>query len=215
MNEHSKLPISEREILNEVPAFIHIRNQQTGQIIWWNEEWVRACHFDEQEFMKDSTACLKRVIHPDDLNLVQFSNEFYQQKTGGYFGGTIRVKFPGTDDWSWLVGISKVIRRNQEGVPLETLAVFVDFTQVLHTELQIKDALHEVLRIRNREMVSKITKREKAIIHLLIKGFSSREIGKHLSISEFTVNTHRRNIMLKLGVKNISELISTAKDIGI
>lgn len=209
------LPVSEIEILNQVPALIHIRNQKTGQITWWNAEWMRAFHFDKKEFERDSMSCIIKILHPDDASLLQFSNDFYLHNSGNQFGGTIRVKYPGTKEWSWLVGVSKVIKWGRDGKPVETLAVFVDFTRIIHTELQIKDALHEALRIRNGDTINKITSREKAIIHLLIEGLSSREIGKKLSISEFTVNTHRRNIMLKLGVKKISELISTAKDLGI
>ncbi|MGH2644793.1 MAG: LuxR C-terminal-related transcriptional regulator [Chitinophagaceae bacterium] len=206
---------SEKEIVDLVPALIHIRDQQTGEIIWWNAEWDRSFHFDREEFRKNSMECLKRVIHPDDINLLQFSNHFYQHKAGTNFGGTIRIKYPESNEWSWLVGISKVIKETPDGIPLETLAVFVDFTKMINTEKQIKEALHDVLRIHNGSTLDKISKREKTIIRLLLNGLDSKEIGEQLSISTHTVRTHRKNIMLKLGVRNTSELISVAKDLGI
>lgn len=215
MNDDLILPLSEKEILNLVPALIHIRDQQSGEIIWWNAEWERSFHFAREEFRKSSMECLKRVVHPDDVNLLQFSNHYYRHKTGTNFGGTIRVKYPGNDEWSWLVGISKVIKETPDRVPLETLAVFVDFTKMINTELQIKEALQEVLRIRNSNVLNKISKREKIIIRFLLNGLGSKEIAEQLSISAHTVRTHRKNIMLKLGVKNTSELISIAKDWGI
>lgn len=208
-------PLSEKEIINLVPALIHIRDQQTGKIIWWNAEWERSFHFDREEFLKDSTACITRVIHPDDINLLIFSNQFYQHKNGSNFGGTIRVKYPGSYEWSWLVGISTVIKKTTDGVPLETLAIFVDFTKMINTELQIKEVLHDVLRIHNGNTLNKITTREKTIIQFLLHGLSSEEIAQQLSISSHTVKTHRKNILLKLDVKNTSELISRAKDLGI
>lgn len=215
MNDDLILPLSEKEILNLVPALIHIRDQQSGEIIWWNAEWERSFHFAREEFRKSSMECLKRVVHPDDVNLLQFSNHYYRHKTGPNFGGTIRVKYPGNEEWSWLVGISKVIKETPDRVPLETLAVFVDFTKMINTELQIKEALQEVLRIRNGNVLNKISKREKIIIRFLLNGLGSKEIAEQLSISAHTVRTHRKNIMLKLGVKNTSELISIAKDWGI
>jgi len=48
----------------------------------------------------------------------------------------------------------------------------------------------------------KLTKREKEIIDSILDQKSNSEIGQTLSISKRTVETHRKNIMLKLNVKN-------------
>ncbi len=52
-----------------------------------------------------------------------------------------------------------------------------------------------------------LTRREKEILDLVIKGKNSQEIADTLFLSFLTVQTHRRNIMTKLEVKNIAELI--------
>ena len=48
----------------------------------------------------------------------------------------------------------------------------------------------------------KLTKREKEIVSHILKEKSNFEIGEILQISKRTVETHRKNIMLKLDVKN-------------
>ena len=48
----------------------------------------------------------------------------------------------------------------------------------------------------------KLTNREKEIISHILKEKSNAEIGETLQISKRTVETHRKNIMLKLDVKN-------------
>ena len=48
----------------------------------------------------------------------------------------------------------------------------------------------------------KLTKREKEIVSHILKEKSNSEIGEILQISKRTVETHRKNIMLKLDVKN-------------
>ena len=48
----------------------------------------------------------------------------------------------------------------------------------------------------------KITDREKEIIRHIIDQKSNFEIAEELNISKRTVETHRKNIMLKLDVKN-------------
>jgi DNA-binding NarL/FixJ family response regulator len=48
----------------------------------------------------------------------------------------------------------------------------------------------------------KLTTRERDVLRLMLKEASNNEIGDSLGISKRTVETHRKNIMLKLGVKN-------------
>ena len=56
----------------------------------------------------------------------------------------------------------------------------------------------------------KLTKREIELIHLLKAGLSTKEIAQNLFLSFFTIETHRKNIIRKLQVKNVAELISFA-----
>jgi DNA-binding NarL/FixJ family response regulator len=51
-----------------------------------------------------------------------------------------------------------------------------------------------------------LTDREIEIINLLLHGKSSKEIGEMLFISKHTVDTHRRNILEKIGISSSSEL---------
>lgn len=59
-----------------------------------------------------------------------------------------------------------------------------------------------------------LTKREHDILLLMAKGRSSFEIADNLFISVATVNTHRRNILKKLGLKRTSEVMNLAASKG-
>ena len=52
--------------------------------------------------------------------------------------------------------------------------------------------------------------REKEVLDLLSKGFSTRDISQKLFITEKTVETHRRNMAEKAKVKNTAELVAFA-----
>ena len=71
--------------------------------------------------------------------------------------------------------------------------------KAINTNLEIDDNIHTsdsfVLKY-------KITDREKEIIRHIIDQKSNLEIAEELDISKRTVETHRKNIMLKLEVKN-------------
>ncbi len=55
-----------------------------------------------------------------------------------------------------------------------------------------------------------LTKRETEIVQLICKEYSSAEIAETLFISTRTVETHRKNILQKINVKNVVGLIKFA-----
>jgi DNA-binding NarL/FixJ family response regulator len=56
----------------------------------------------------------------------------------------------------------------------------------------------------------RISTREREILHLIAEGKSNSEIGKLLVISTRTVETHRNNIMRKLGISSQIDIIRYA-----
>lgn len=63
--------------------------------------------------------------------------------------------------------------------------------------------------------LSQLTERETEILRLIAEGYSNKEIGERLFISHRTVDTHRTNLMKKLGVHNIAGLIKFAMKAGL
>ena len=57
---------------------------------------------------------------------------------------------------------------------------------------------------------SRLTPREREIVHLLAEGKSSKEVAESLSISVKTADTHRANIMRKLDLHSVTELVRYA-----
>jgi len=55
-----------------------------------------------------------------------------------------------------------------------------------------------------------ITSREQEILQLIVEGLTSKEIAEKLYISPRTVDTHRANLMQKLELNNIAELVRYA-----
>jgi len=54
---------------------------------------------------------------------------------------------------------------------------------------------------------SNLSYRELAVLRLVAKGLSSKQIAKKLNISHHTVDTHRRNILHKTHCKNTVDLV--------
>ncbi len=59
-----------------------------------------------------------------------------------------------------------------------------------------------------------VTKREKEIIQLIAKELTVDEIAEQLFLSKYTVETHKKNIFLKLQVKTNAGLVKKAIQLG-
>lgn len=55
-----------------------------------------------------------------------------------------------------------------------------------------------------------LTKREKEILCLVCNGMNTKEISEELFISLHTAETHRRNLLYKLDVKNTAQMVKVA-----
>jgi DNA-binding NarL/FixJ family response regulator len=60
-----------------------------------------------------------------------------------------------------------------------------------------------------------LTTRERELLKLITEGYKNKEMADSLCISLKTVETHRTNLMKKLNVHNVAELISVAGEAGI
>jgi LuxR family transcriptional regulator len=94
-------------------------------------------------------------------------------------------------------------------------------TQLMHIAIAVNDCTYAAKKAsyiceqdqfvrKNFERFNSLSKREKEIIKLIVDGNSSYNISSQLFISVHTVNNHRKNIVKKLDVKCLSELIRFA-----
>jgi len=63
--------------------------------------------------------------------------------------------------------------------------------------------------------IPRLTLREREILQLIKKGKSTQEIADTLFLSFLTIQTHRRNMLIKFQVKNIIELMNFVSENGL
>lgn len=71
----------------------------------------------------------------------------------------------------------------------------------------------DILKLKANPL--KLSKREIEILKLLAQGKTSTQVAKQLSTSAHTVNTHRRNMLHRNNIKNMTMLIAIAIQEGI
>jgi len=77
-----------------------------------------------------------------------------------------------------------------------------------------REAINTALRVKN-DITEILTPRERQILKLIADGFTNRLIGERLCISVKTVETHRLNVMRKLNVHKVTELLISARRLGL
>jgi len=63
--------------------------------------------------------------------------------------------------------------------------------------------------------VPALTRREKEILQLLSEGLTSQQIASRLFLSNYTVDTHRKNMLQKFNVRNTQSLMNVVRELGI
>jgi DNA-binding NarL/FixJ family response regulator len=65
------------------------------------------------------------------------------------------------------------------------------------------------------ENLDQLTKREKEVLKLIAEEYTNPEIAEKLFLSARTIDTHRRNLLQKLRVKNTAGLVKIALKSGL
>lgn len=186
---------------------------------------------DDDEAMRDSISCLLESVN---LPGKTFSSareflEFYDSRQQGCV--LLDIRMPDMSGIELLEHIKAcgiqmpvIIITGHGDVPLAVRALKLgafDFIQKPYNAQDLLDKVHAALRmvrddsLKNREMIGlrsnfdALTGREREVMELVVTGDSSKVIGMKLGISPKTVEIHRANIMKKLNVRTVAELVQS------
>ncbi|MFO0591789.1 MAG: response regulator transcription factor [Polyangiaceae bacterium] len=65
------------------------------------------------------------------------------------------------------------------------------------------------------DLTDKLTAREREVLRLLAQGFTSKEIAGRLGVAPSTIDSHRKQIMLKLSARSVAQLTRLAIRAGL
>lgn len=100
-------------------------------------------------------------------------------------------------------------------VAIETVAEKGFFFNDHTTQVMLQGLKRKRAAAPQLETGNKISSREIEVCRLMADGFTTSEIAERLFISSRTVETHRKNLMEKLGVKNSAGIIYRAVKEGL
>lgn len=114
--------------------------------------------------------------------------------------------------------IMQLIKNDVDGYMLKNadpkelfLAISTVFEGEKYFSPEVKDKfMTTMFSEKKKSQVPILTKREKEIIRLITAEYTTSEIATQLHISDHTVNSHRKNLLSKLEVKNTAGLVKYA-----
>jgi FixJ family two-component response regulator len=59
-----------------------------------------------------------------------------------------------------------------------------------------------------------LSRREREVMNLVVKGLMNKQVGFELGISEITVKAHRGRVMEKMGANTVVDLVNMAGKLG-
>jgi FixJ family two-component response regulator len=66
-----------------------------------------------------------------------------------------------------------------------------------------------------RSLIARLTPRERAVLDLVVQGQMNKQIAYALGTTERTIKAHRHQVMAKVGVRSLAELVSIAEHAGL
>jgi two-component system response regulator NreC len=90
---------------------------------------------------------------------------------------------------------------------VDTVAIGKPFFSPAIAEALLEDYMRFLHQRNLEDSYDLLTDREKEILQLLAEGKSNKEIASILNLSVYTVETHRSNLMQKLGLHNTAEIV--------
>lgn len=113
--------------------------------------------------------------------------------------------------------VRQILKRGANGYLLKNASVneLIQAIKIVYNgDLYLSEGLPDIFsqnkKRRSRYMMCNLTKREMDVLNKICEEKNNHEIAESLVISHNTVETHRANLLLKVGVKNTAGLVRWA-----
>lgn len=189
-----------------LPSVVIVHNIQQGFTVeYMSERGLKHLGITNQELKEMGLAYYPRYFNMEDA-------ESYIPKIEALIGRNDmeevftffqQVRRSPEHDWEWHMSATRLLMRDDDGQPLFTITQSVPIDPQNHVTQKVERLLKENTFMRkNYEKYATLTRREKDILRQLALSKTNREIAEMLFLSVATVETHKRNIKQKLGIKS-------------
>ena len=112
------------------------------------------------------------------------------------------------------VGVKGYVLKTQAAADLVT-AIRSIMTGETYLSPGISDSVVKAALAKESTALDSLTRRERQVLQLIAEGRTNKEISQQLGMSVKTVESHRRNLMIKLDIHETAGLVRHAIKIGL
>lgn len=159
---------------------------------------------DAKKVFMDSSIDVVLLTSPDteSLNFIRFiRNEFNT------------IKIIAFSDSKGVIYIQRFLKSGGNGVLLKTSSldtIVETIEKVYKGKTIICEEIQQLMQQQKKMLNISLTIRELEMIRLITEGYTNREIANILCLGVETINSYRKDILLKLDVKNTASLVRFA-----
>ena len=109
-----------------------------------------------------------------------------------------------------------ILKNSGRGILLEAISKLLSGEKFFGKDITdtLVESYVEKRKAKDLKIVE-LSEREKDVVRLIVKDMTSDEIAQQMNLSLHTINSHRKNILSKLDVKNVAGIYTYALHSGI
>lgn len=196
-------------VMNHVPAVILMIDTVRNRITWVNQRIRPTLGYQPEQAMNGGTKFLRELIDRNDLHHLQHAVEFFNSKKGAEFKTLLHMRDNYNEEHIMSATLAP-LQREDKGKVTSVICIALDVTRQTETQQELKQMLRMMVSDGKDKVIRSITRREYDVLRLIAREFSTKQIAEELNVSIPTVETHRRNLLRKVGVKNTAGLVRFA-----
>ena len=186
--------------------------RESLELLIQNEGWRPALFESAQEFLTRLPTVVPSCLILD-VNLPDLNGLDIQQRISDEKSSTPIIFITGYGDIPTSVRAMKAGAAEFLTKPLDNEIMIAAIRDaVLRSEANLK---REGAQRQLQERFVLLTKREREVMNLVVKGLMNKQVGFELDISEITVKAHRGKVMEKMHAATFVDLVNMAAKLGI
>ncbi|WP_069660959.1 response regulator transcription factor [Arcticibacter eurypsychrophilus] len=201
------------DIGDYIPGSVMVQDLGAMKNTYMNKYGCDYLRHSSEELQKMGVEYFDRFFPIEEISilkpeLIKFVMQGDENKVYSFFQ---RVRADANSDYKWYFTTSKLYPADVPGNPLKLVHIAVPADMCNLVGKKFTDLIEDDAFMRkNYHHFNLLSVREKEIIHLIVEGKSSFEIANQLFLSIHTINNHRKNILRKLEINCLSQLIKFA-----
>jgi DNA-binding NarL/FixJ family response regulator len=186
------------------PYLSFIIDVESKSLCHVNEKVVNYFNIPKDEMLGKGTDFAEQLLHPEYSHVLPLALAHYSNPDNYHTIYPYMYFMKSAEDYQWIYACSQVVAQQCNGAPKYILIVACNINTILDSKNNSATTVSEMdsLNHLGMERYISLSCREKQILRLISKEYTTNEIAEKLFISKATVDSHRKNLLRKLNVKS-------------